>query len=116
VLLGVAGNRRPEVVSIERIYRNLPEPVAKRLLADGLLEQPNEVIDSAEGGIRLPSFKSKEEFDAFVEQLAEAAGEVAETLLAEAELATKKDGGPPLDVTEDADAESPERTAQDDVS
>lgn len=102
-------------MSIERIYRNLPETVARRLLDEGLIEQPNEIIDSAEGGIRLPEFKNQKEFDEFVERLTLAAGPVAEQLLAEAEEAANRDGGPPLDVTGKGDGEaraarSPDKT------
>jgi hypothetical protein len=85
-------------VGIERLYRNLPQGVGGRLIAQGVVDVPNEIIDSAEGGIRLPTIESKAELDSLVAQLTKASEAAAEDLFEEYERVQRDDGGPPLTV------------------
>jgi hypothetical protein len=86
-------------------YRNLPEDVGRRLIEEGVLPAPNEIIDSAEGGFRIPGIESKSELDDLVEQLRNASTDVAEELLRDYAAAARENGGPPQDVDVEVDEE-----------
>ena len=80
---------KPET-AVERLYRNLPGDVGRSLIAT---QAPNEIVDSAEGGIRLPTL-DKDELDGLIDQLTEASNDAADALLEDYKQAASKDGGP----------------------